>query len=675
MKSTKPGFLVVLLSLFIAASSLAQWNDCSQLLPAVDSQDHCYAAGDGSGGAIVFQYGSYANGSTTGIMVSRVDHDGDVVWGPGCIQVDDPIALHNRTMSDDDDTAWLLYHNGSQILLMKASPDGDVRGNIDVSEEFPNYLHEDCMDLCSNDDGGAWVAYPHPAGDDGNHLYLRWISQSGNMYRRWILDDVFDPTNPQMDDTYIRVRVTPDGSGGCFVVWTNSHVVPGLDTKMYAQHMISRSTMGWPAYPDGKEILPNAVGISPSYPRVVGDDNGGFYVVWTAGNSVRAQRFDSNGDQMWSGYPSGKTIGTGQKVTMVSDGLGGMIIAWNDGDAGLTQRVDSSGNLLWSVTSGYSGKLVSDDSGPISGVVPETGGGFSCFWTDDTGYLCVERFDNAGNEYWTGEDHQLCTASSSDGLSVDDDGAGGAITVHITSNNTIIMGNRIPLVPYEIDDSTLLGKLKYNELYDDWSWEFIWETSGYCDPGNDQVTVTGRSRNHGGCELGPNESVVLEEGVDHVSVSLTLLPSGQYQHMLTWDHRGCAAKCSYNWFANSGDHLGGDTSTTTQFATPACTSTKALGDMPDNAKAGFAPAQPNPFNPLTQLSFYVPVSARNAELKIYNVSGKLVRSFSNMSFGAGWNEITWRGLDNGGVTVSSGLYFAQLVLDGQQYIQKLVMLK
>ena len=85
------------------------------------------------------------------------------------------------------------------------------------------------------------------------------------------------------------------------------------------------------------------------------------------------------------------------------------------------------------------------------------------------------------------------------------------------------------------------------------------------------------------------------------------------------------------------------------------------------------PAYPNPFNPFVNLSFNLP-EAMNYSLKIYNVAGQLVRSYSGMG-SQSLNVVTWDGKDNSGSEVSSGIYFYRLTAGGFSAIQKMVMMK
>lgn len=68
---------------------------------------------------------------------------------------------------------------------------------------------------------------------------------------------------------------------------------------------------------------------------------------------------------------------------------------------------------------------------------------------------------------------------------------------------------------------------------------------------------------------------------------------------------------------------------------------------------------PNPFNPETVISYALPEES-NVELRIYNLMGKLVRTFAYNSQTSGYKNITWNGKDESGVIVSSGIYIYRL---------------
>lgn len=68
------------------------------------------------------------------------------------------------------------------------------------------------------------------------------------------------------------------------------------------------------------------------------------------------------------------------------------------------------------------------------------------------------------------------------------------------------------------------------------------------------------------------------------------------------------------------------------------------------------PNAPNPFNPGTQIRFDLPKTA-HVSLRIYNVLGQRVRFLLDEPRDAGRYILTWDGLDDAGLQVSSGVYF------------------
>jgi len=73
---------------------------------------------------------------------------------------------------------------------------------------------------------------------------------------------------------------------------------------------------------------------------------------------------------------------------------------------------------------------------------------------------------------------------------------------------------------------------------------------------------------------------------------------------------------------------------------------------------------PNPFNPSTQIEFTLPRSGK-AEIRIYDVAGRVVRTLGGSSRPAGVHAVTWTGRDDTGSGVVSGTYYYRLVVDGQ----------
>jgi hypothetical protein len=85
-------------------------------------------------------------------------------------------------------------------------------------------------------------------------------------------------------------------------------------------------------------------------------------------------------------------------------------------------------------------------------------------------------------------------------------------------------------------------------------------------------------------------------------------------------------------------------------------------------------AVPNPFNPATDIRFNLP-RAMSVKLRLYDISGRLVRTLANGVHPAGPNTVRWNGRDDGGRAVASGTYYARLEADGVVNVKSLVLVR
>lgn len=81
---------------------------------------------------------------------------------------------------------------------------------------------------------------------------------------------------------------------------------------------------------------------------------------------------------------------------------------------------------------------------------------------------------------------------------------------------------------------------------------------------------------------------------------------------------------------------------------------------------------PNPFNPRTNISYSLPEPG-HVSLRIYDLRGLLVRTLVDEPRSAGEHVEVWRGQDQSGAAVSSGVYFARLVSEHGVLTRKMVL--
>jgi len=84
---------------------------------------------------------------------------------------------------------------------------------------------------------------------------------------------------------------------------------------------------------------------------------------------------------------------------------------------------------------------------------------------------------------------------------------------------------------------------------------------------------------------------------------------------------------------------------------------------------------PNPFNPMTEISFAVPQNGGQVSLEIFDVRGQKVRTLVQSHLEAGNHTRTWNGRDDRGGQVASGVYFYRLAGDGFVQTRKMTVVQ
>lgn len=96
------------------------------------------------------------------------------------------------------------------------------------------------------------------------------------------------------------------------------------------------------------------------------------------------------------------------------------------------------------------------------------------------------------------------------------------------------------------------------------------------------------------------------------------------------------------------------------------------GDLP--AVTRLSGAHPNPFNPSTTVRFEL-AKAGHARLRVYDLSGRLVRELADGALAAGPQAVAWDGRDGDGQQVPSGVYLFRLSADGSEHSVKASLVK
>lgn len=84
---------------------------------------------------------------------------------------------------------------------------------------------------------------------------------------------------------------------------------------------------------------------------------------------------------------------------------------------------------------------------------------------------------------------------------------------------------------------------------------------------------------------------------------------------------------------------------------------------------------PNPFNPSTTILFSLPNESK-INISIHNIKGQKIKTLTNEVLNAGDHSIIWNGDDETGKSVSSGVYFYKLNVNGKtETVKKCLLLK
>lgn len=102
-------------------------------------------------------------------------------------------------------------------------------------------------------------------------------------------------------------------------------------------------------------------------------------------------------------------------------------------------------------------------------------------------------------------------------------------------------------------------------------------------------------------------------------------------------------------------------------------------DLPPQTAAAESPLNmavaPNPLNPATTLTFVVPAGGGSVMLTIHSLDGRRACRLISTELPAGSHAVNWRGQDDTGRTLPSGVYFACLRRGDLVQVRKLTIVQ
>ena len=125
---------------------------------------------------------------------------------------------------------------------------------------------------------------------------------------------------------------------------------------------------------------------------------------------------------------------------------------------------------------------------------------------------------------------------------------------------------------------------------------------------------------------------------------------------------------------NNGEIVEFDTSEINEITFEADVSIEEIVEFVSKIPIKFLKNSPNPFNPTTNISFEIGESGKT-KIDIFNVKGQKIKTLLNERMEVGKHSVVWNGKDDKNKRVSSGVYFYKVSINGNQKLNKMIMLK
>jgi hypothetical protein len=474
--------------------------------------------------------------------------------------------------------------------------------------------------------------------------------------------------------------VVSDGAGGAIVAWQDLRDA-ATDLDIFAQHILASGQIDprWPA--NGTALV--ALAANQDRFVMVPDDAGGAFVAWrdaragVAQTDIFAQHVLSSGvvDPRWpaNGLVVCGASGAQDFPAIVADGTGGAIATWDDPRAGslgldvYAQRVLASGVSApgWPLN----GSAVCTSVGDQGRATITTDGaqGAIIAWADNrvavgTNHVFAQHVSGSGtvDPLWPVDGRRLSDAGVIEGRAIAvSDGEGGAVvswqafTVHINQFAQHIRGNGVldPAWPAGGKALALSDRDQtFAQMVSDGTGGAVvaWEEAA--DVIAQHVLISG--------DLDPSYPTA--------GRALVQLPSGQGDVALVAAGSGGAI----GTWSDGRDGNIDVYAMQVLFATPV--SVPPPAPVVD-ALTFERPPSITGRDPLT-LRFILPHDA-DVRLAVFDASGSRVRELASGVRTAGEHSVDWDRRDQTGNRVLAGLYFAQLVSEGQSITHKIATLQ
>jgi hypothetical protein len=357
--------------------------------------------------AAVDQYGNITvaweddrNGNSD-IYAQRLNLNGISLWATDML-------VNSDAGADDQCCADIAVDsNGKAVIVWNSST-----GNSDVYAQRLNVngSHSWAADVHVSSNAGTTEGAPDVAIDNDDNLIIAWEDNRSGHYdiyaqrlgangnRLWVADQQINLENGPAYDPMLAMST----SGNITAIWRD---LRNGNADIYAQRLDISGHHLW-----ATDICVESTNgtADQTEPAIAVDSNGNSIVMWNDSRNghpdIYAQRFDSNGNQLWS---SDVRINSDGEVTLYSspalaiDSDGNVIAAWDAAHPGgpdiYAQRLDANGNRLWTTS-----VKIASNLGWLDSMVKDGNGNVVLTWTGSGSLngIYAQKMNSKGERLW-----------------------------------------------------------------------------------------------------------------------------------------------------------------------------------------------------------------------------------------------------------------------------------
>ncbi len=526
---------------------------------------------------------------------------------------------------------WFDNRNGAyEVYLQHLNVDGFelwAHNGILVSDHTQLSSLVD-WDLTADTDGAAVLVFTDAR--DGSDLDVFGYRIGGDGAFLWGPDGITLSSN---DDYEPSPVVTQASDGDLVFLWARLPDSGGGSLMM--QRVTPAGTLRFAA--GGLAVLQPGTE-KPGFAQLVPADDGSVICSYVrdigsflSPRHVHAARFAADGSVVWGPVAvyDATSVPIAHWPREQADGMGGAVICWHSAPTTVfnsyVQHLDADGNELWA----HNGVTVSTSSAtnhldPALAYNRNTGETFVAWNERNTAQsqwgILAQKFDTAGARQWGGT---------------------GAVLLPV--------------------DATYKSYPRAGAVGDGCMVFYADEPGG----GFNQDRLLGMMLDGDGNQVWPGSPILVSSVLSSKSrLPLAIADAGNA--IILWEDSRNGTPDVYGQSVNIDGTLGvepvavegGDT-------TPQPT-------LPDAFHV--YDAYPNPFNPLTTLAFDLPVASR-VEVRVYDVSGRLVRTLLARDLPADHYQVRWDGTDDTGRRQPSGGYLFQVRTPQRVQTRTMMMVK